>query len=158
MAYDIVIVNGSLVSSAETRRADVGIVDGQIAEIAPQLRREGAGRVLEAAGKFVMPGGIDVHTHLDMPLGAIRSADDFETGTRAAAFGGTTTIIDFATQSPGANALLLIKLAAVSDPDHDDLLEAIVDLIAYPPVADADSPDAFCASNLEASGRAGIGS
>ena len=85
MAYDIVIVNGSLVSSAETRRADVGIAGGQIAEIAPQLRREGAGRVLDAAGKFVMPGGIDVHTHLDMPLGAIRSADDFESGTRAAA-------------------------------------------------------------------------
>jgi hypothetical protein len=58
----------------------------------------------------------------------------------------------------GANILLLIKLAAVSDPDHDDLLEAGVDFIALPPVADSDSPDTFCASNLEASRRAGIGS
>ncbi len=101
MAYDIVIVNGSVVTSVATRRADVGIVGDRIAEIGPSLRREGAGRVLDATGNYVMPGGIDVHTHLDMQLGAIRSSDDFETGTRAAAFGGTTTIIDFAGQSQG---------------------------------------------------------
>lgn len=58
----------------------------------------------------------------------------------------------------GTNALLLIKLAAVPNPDHHDLLEAVVDFIANPPVADAYSPDTFCASNFEAFGRAGIGS
>jgi dihydropyrimidinase len=57
--------------------------------------------VLDASGKYVFPGGIDVHTHLDMPFGGTTSADDFETGTRAAAFGGTTTLIDFAIQYKG---------------------------------------------------------
>ena len=58
-------------------------------------------RLLDASGKYVFPGGIDVHTHLDMPFGGTTSADDFETGTRAAAFGGTTTLIDFAIQYKG---------------------------------------------------------
>src|SRR5687768_6603631 len=58
-------------------------------------------RSFDAAGKLVLPGGIDVHTHLDMPFGGTTSADDFETGTRAAAFGGTTTLIDFAIQYKG---------------------------------------------------------
>jgi dihydropyrimidinase len=102
MAYDIIIANGLVVSSTETHAADVGIVGDKITAVAPDLPRSGAGRVVDAAGKYVLPGGIDVHTHLDMPLTAdISSSDDFETGTRAAAFGGTTTIIDFATQSPG---------------------------------------------------------
>jgi len=101
MAYDILIANGRVVSPEETRVADVAIGGGRIAEVAPHLPRDGAGRIFDAAGKLVIPGGIDVHTHLDMPLGKIRSSDDFETGTRAAAFGGTTTIIDFANQSRG---------------------------------------------------------
>ena len=57
--------------------------------------------MIDAAGRYVLPGGIDVHTHLDMPFGGTTSADDFETGTRAAAFGGTTTLIDFAIQYKG---------------------------------------------------------
>ena len=60
-----------------------------------------ADKVIDASGKLVIPGGIDPHTHLDMPFGGTTSADDFETGTQAAAFGGTTTIIDFAIQSKG---------------------------------------------------------
>ena len=58
-------------------------------------------KILDASAKYVFPGGIDVHTHLDMPFGGTTSADDFETGTRAAAFGGTTTLIDFAIQYKG---------------------------------------------------------
>jgi dihydropyrimidinase len=65
------------------------------------LPAEGAGKVIEARAMLVMPGGIDVHTHLDMPFGGTTSADDFETGTVAAAYGGTTTLIDFAIQYKG---------------------------------------------------------
>ena len=60
-----------------------------------------ADQVIDATGKYVMPGGIDVHTHMEMPFGGTFSADTFETGTRAAAWGGTTTIIDFAVQAQG---------------------------------------------------------
>ncbi len=101
MPYDLLITDGLVVSPTETRRADVAVVGDRIAEIGPNLRREGARQVVDADDKYVIPGGIDVHTHLDMPLGGIHSADDFETGTRAAAFGGTTTIIDYAAQSKG---------------------------------------------------------
>src|SRR2546430_9582915 len=62
---------------------------------------EAAGRLIDATGLLLLPGGIDAHTHLDMPFGGTTSSDDFETGTRAAAFGGTTTIIDFAIQAKG---------------------------------------------------------
>ena len=63
-----------------------------------------ADRVIDAKGKYVLPGGIDVHTHMDMPFGGTTSADDFESGTIAAAFGGTTTIVDFAIQYRGRDA------------------------------------------------------
>src|SRR5207248_9562969 len=85
----------------DTYTADVAIVDGKIHSVGVNLPQENAARVFNAAGKYVMPGGIDVHTHLDMPFGGTTSADDFETGTRAAAFGGTTTLIDFAIQYKG---------------------------------------------------------
>ena len=65
------------------------------------LPTENAGKVIDAAGRLVMPGGMDVHTHLDMPFGGTTSSDDFETGTIAAAYGGTTTLIDFAIQTKG---------------------------------------------------------
>ncbi len=98
--FDTVIAGGLIVTAEESYRSDIGISGERIAAIAPVLAREGA-LVVDAAGKYVFPGGVDVHTHLDMPLDDITTADDFETGTRAAAFGGTTTIIDFAVQEKG---------------------------------------------------------
>jgi dihydropyrimidinase len=101
MGFDTLIVNGTVVTASDTYSADVAIMDGKIAAIAQALPQDGAKRVIDAKGKYVMPGGIDVHTHLDMPFGGTTSADDFESGTRAAAFGGTTTLIDFAIQYKG---------------------------------------------------------
>src|SRR5215472_18247815 len=98
MAIDTLIVNGTVVTATDTYTADVAITDGKVAALAQALPRDGAKHVIDARNKYVMPGGIDVHTHLDMPFGDTTSADDFETGTRAAAFGGTTTLIDFAIQ------------------------------------------------------------
>ncbi|HLW53165.1 MAG TPA: dihydropyrimidinase [Candidatus Angelobacter sp.] len=98
MAFDTLITNGTVVTATDTFPADVAISDGKITAIGQSLPRDGAKRLIDAKGKYVMPGGIDVHTHLDMPFGGTTSADDFETGTRAAAFGGTTTLIDFAIQ------------------------------------------------------------
>src|SRR5207248_1798806 len=74
---------------------------GKIMAIGQGLPRDNPTRIIDAKNRYIMPGGIDVHTHLDMPFGGTTSADDFETGTRAAAFGGTTTLIDFAIQYKG---------------------------------------------------------
>jgi dihydropyrimidinase len=95
------IRNGTVVTSRDSTRADVLIEDGRIREVRPGIPGESAAVVIDATGMYVIPGGIDVHTHLDMPFGGTTSADDFETGTRAAAFGGTTTIVDFAIQARG---------------------------------------------------------
>ncbi len=94
------IVNGLVVTADSTAPADV-LIDGErIAAVAPSLAVP-ADDMIDAAGRWVLPGGIDAHTHLDMPYGDIASADDFESGTIAAAFGGTTCIIDYATQFHG---------------------------------------------------------
>ena len=101
MGFDTIISNGRVVTATDTYSGDVAISNGKVAAMGQSLPTENAGRVIDAAGKYVLPGGIDVHTHLDMPFGGTMSADDFETGTRAAAFGGTTTLIDFAIQYKG---------------------------------------------------------
>src|ERR1039458_3383491 len=101
MGFDTIIGNGSVVTASDTYVADVAIKNGKIAAIGKDLPRQNTTEVLEASGKYVFPGGIDVHTHLDMPFGGTTSADDFETGTRAAAFGETPTLIDFAIQYKG---------------------------------------------------------
>jgi len=101
MRFDTVIKNGTIVTATDTYASDIGIADGKIVAIGQALPTENAGKVIEAAGRMVMPGGIDVHTHLDMPFGGTTSSDDFESGTTAAAFGGTTTLIDFAIQYKG---------------------------------------------------------
>jgi len=101
MAFDLIIANGAVVTATDTSNADIGISGGKVTAIAQSLPRENATKVVDAKGRYVLPGGIDVHTHLDMPFGGTTSADDFETGTRAALFGGTTTLIDFAIQYKG---------------------------------------------------------
>src|ERR1700760_1634337 len=101
MTFDTIIRNGFVVTATDTYQADIATANGKIAAIVKDLPTQNASKTLDATDKLVLPGGIDVHTHLDMPFGGTTSADDFETGTRAAAFGGTTTLIDFAIQYKG---------------------------------------------------------
>jgi dihydropyrimidinase len=96
----ILIKHGTVVTASDLFSGDVYVEDERITTIGTALSMP-AERVIDATGKLVLPGGIDVHTHLDMPLGDITSADDFASGTIAAAFGGTTSIVDFATQFRG---------------------------------------------------------
>jgi dihydropyrimidinase len=102
----LLIKNGRVITAVDDYVADI-YVDGDIVtHIGRDLSRTlKADTVLDATGRWVLPGGIDPHTHFDMPFGGTVSADDFETGTRAAAFGGTTTIIDFAIQKKGGSML-----------------------------------------------------
>jgi dihydropyrimidinase len=93
-----VIKNGTIVTHDLTWKADVAIEGGRIVEIGAGLKGE---TMLDATGCYVMPGGIDPHTHLEMPFMGTYSADDFESGTRAALSGGTTMVIDFALPAPG---------------------------------------------------------
>ncbi len=96
------ISGGTVVTGADTYKADV-LVDGEkIVTIGKSLKVK-ADRRIDATGKYVIPGGIDVHTHMELPFGGTVASDDFETGTTAAAFGGTSTIIDFAVQDMGAS-------------------------------------------------------
>lgn len=95
------IKNGVIVTASDTVKADVLIEREKISLIGRGLPGEGCDEVIEAEGLLLLPGGIDVHTHLDMPFGGTISSDDFFTGHQAAAFGGTTTHIDFALQPKG---------------------------------------------------------
>src|SRR5829696_6240689 len=99
----LLIVNGRIITASDDYVADVFCDQGTIVAIGRDLpsHRFQADRTIDAAGQYVMPGGIDVHTHLDMPFGGTTSTDDFETGTIAAAFGGTTCLVDFAIQYRG---------------------------------------------------------
>ena len=99
----LLICNGRVITAADDYQADVYCEDGIISAIGRDLpsHRFTADRTIDAAGQYVLPGGIDVHTHLNMPFGGTTSADDFESGTIAAAFGGTTSLVDFAIQYRG---------------------------------------------------------
>jgi dihydropyrimidinase len=93
--------NGRIITASDDYIADILIDGEQIAMIGRDLAAADGDRVIDVSGKYVLPGGIDVHTHLDLPLAGTASSDDFFTGQRAAAFGGTTTHIDFAVQGKG---------------------------------------------------------
>jgi dihydropyrimidinase len=95
------IRNGTVVTARETIPADVLIEGERIRDVRRGIPPISAEKIVDASGMYVIPGGIDPHTHLDMPFGGTMSSDDFETGTRAAAYGGTTTIVDFAIQPRG---------------------------------------------------------
>src|SRR5262245_40435020 len=99
MAHDLVVRGGLVATATEARVADLGIRGGRIAAVdvnLPPGKQE-----IDARGLIVVPGGVDVHTHLDLELGGMRTADDFESGTAAAACGGVTTICDYAWQKAG---------------------------------------------------------
>ena len=100
----ILIVNGRVVTATDDYHADVYVEGEKIHTIGVDLDVQ-ADKVIDAKGKLVIPGGVDAHTHLDMPFGGTTSADDFDSGTRAAAFGGTTTLIDFAIQTKGHSSI-----------------------------------------------------
>jgi dihydropyrimidinase len=103
-----VIEGGTVVTATEQTQADVLIEGERVAAVAAAGSHDwgaGADKVIDATGKYVLPGGIDVHTHMELPFGGTFAADTFETGTRAAAWGGTTTIIDFAVQTKGQSLM-----------------------------------------------------
>ncbi|MPQ92212.1 dihydropyrimidinase [Thioclava sp. JE_KL1] len=101
-----VIKNGTIVTADLTYKADVLIDSGKIIEIGPNLKGD---EEIDASGCYVMPGGIDPHTHLEMPFMGTYSSDDFESGTRAALAGGTTMVVDFALPAPGEGLLEALK-------------------------------------------------
>ena len=100
----LLIKNGRVITAVDDYKGDIFVESEQVNLIGKNLDVK-ADRVIDAQDKYVIPGGIDPHTHLDMPFAGTVSADDFETGTRAAAHGGTTTLIDFAIQTKGRSTL-----------------------------------------------------
>ncbi len=99
------IKGGTVVTAIDQSEADVLVQDGKVTAILSRDHEIEADEIIDASGKYVMPGGIDVHTHMELPFGGTFAADTFVTGTRAAAWGGTTTIIDFAVQTVGQSAM-----------------------------------------------------
>jgi dihydropyrimidinase len=96
---DLVVKNAKIVTSSEVLESDIGVEDGKIKSVSPGLAESGA-RVYDAAGKVAVPGGIDAHTHMELPVAGTSSADDFYSGTVAASCGGITTIVDFIDPRP----------------------------------------------------------
>ena len=105
----VLIKNGRVITAVDDYLADVFIKNETVTLIGKNLEME-ADEIIDASGKYLFPGGLDPHTHLDMPFGGTTSADDFETGTLAAAHGGTTTLIDFAIQSKGQSTLEALNI------------------------------------------------
>ena len=100
----LLIRNGRIVTAVDDYHGDLFVNQSTVSVIGKNLVLE-ADRVIDAAGKLVIPGGVDPHTHLELPFGGTTTSDTFETGTRAAAHGGTTTIVDFAVQFRGTSTL-----------------------------------------------------
>src|SRR5690242_5120216 len=100
---DLIIKNGTVVTATDTYRADIGVRDGRIAQIGGELGHDSSTTLVDASGRYVFPGGVDTHVHLDTPVMGTITADDYRSGTIAAACGGTTSIVDFCFQTPGGS-------------------------------------------------------
>src|SRR5882672_11394022 len=98
------IKGARVITASDDYHADILIEDERVSVIGAKLDMA-VDKLIDAAGKLVMPGGIDPHTHMELPFGGTQASDDFTTGTRAAAHGGTTTIIDFAVQTKGESMI-----------------------------------------------------
>src|SRR5207247_169015 len=136
MSNDLVVRGGTIITAADRFGADGGIRAGRIVEIGGCLPR--ASQEIVAAGLQVLPGGVDVHTHLDVDVGTVHTADDFESGTAAAACGGITTICDYAWQRRGQTIGEAIRTwqAKACDKAHIDYgLQVILSEVsdAHPP-------------------------
>ncbi len=105
---DLIIKNGTIITATETYKGDIGVKDGKIAMIGLDLNDDSA-NVVDAEGKYVLPGAIDAHTHLEMPFGGTTSSDSYEAGTRAAACGGVTTVFDFVIQRKGQGLIEAVE-------------------------------------------------
>jgi dihydropyrimidinase len=92
------IINGIIVGESENLKADLLIVDEKISKIETEINAGRDTKIIDATGMLVLPGGVDAHVHLNLPMFGTVSSDDHYTGTKAAAFGGTTTILDFISQ------------------------------------------------------------
>jgi dihydropyrimidinase len=101
---DLVVKNAKVVTATETFESDIGIENGKVSSLSKNIRGNGA-KVWDAREKIVVPGGIDAHTHLELPVMGTKSADDFYSGTVAASCGGITTIVDFVDTKPGQTML-----------------------------------------------------
>jgi dihydropyrimidinase len=109
------IKNGTVITAETTRRADV-LVEGEIIRRIDEHIEDPEAAIIDASGLLVLPGGVDPHVHLDLPMMGTISADDHYTGGKAAAFGGTTTMIDFVSQEPVSLALNIARHRAMADP------------------------------------------
>ncbi len=143
---DLLIKNGTIVNGSERFCADVAVCGGKITQIGADIAPDDGTKVVDAAGKLVLPGAIDAHTHLAMPFGGTISSDDYFAGTRAAACGGTTTVFDFVLQDFGETMVDAVKrrdkmcapVAAVDYSYHvavkdvsGDLLDSIEDAVKF---------------------------
>ncbi len=102
------IKNGTIITATDTYKADILVKNGVIAEIGREISKI-ASEIIDAADRWVLPGAVDVHTHLDVHYDGMTTVDDFETGSAAAAAGGTTTVVDYAEQAPGSTLAQTIE-------------------------------------------------
>ncbi len=102
------IKNGTIITATDTYKADILVKSGVVSEIGREISKI-ASEIIDAADKWVLPGAVDVHTHLDAQCDGMTTVDDFETGTAAAAAGGTTTVVDYAQQPPGATLMQTLE-------------------------------------------------
>lgn len=115
--YDLIVKNGTIITAEETYKADIAVKDGKIVAIGNQFDEANA-KVVDAKDKYVLPGAIDVHTHLAMPFGGTISADSYLSGTRAAACGGVTTVFDYAIQRKGQGIIETVEARRkMADPE-----------------------------------------